>query len=173
MYLAWDNPNCFDEIMIVASENPITAVPTSMDPNDYTPGAIFGTGTDAHNDFSGTESPVYRGTGNRVQVTGLTNGQLYYFQIFTFRSGVWQAGAQISATPEAGCSGLGDGATHQYTDLPIIVAGSGGGRFRTGQHLHCSDGTPLANLWLTQARIMGLPMHRFADSTGPVESLLV
>ncbi|MEZ6114587.1 MAG: DUF1552 domain-containing protein [Pirellulaceae bacterium] len=70
-------------------------------------------------------------------------------------------------------SGLGDGATHQYTDLPIIVAGSGGGRFRTGQHLHCSDGTPLANLWLTQARIMGLPMQRFADSTGPVESLLV
>ncbi|MCA9206714.1 MAG: DUF1552 domain-containing protein, partial [Planctomycetales bacterium] len=68
---------------------------------------------------------------------------------------------------------LGDGATHQYTDLPIIVAGSGGGPFRTGQHLHCSDGTPLANLWLTQARIMGLPMQRFADSTGPVESLLV
>ncbi|MCB0554288.1 MAG: T9SS type A sorting domain-containing protein [Phaeodactylibacter sp.] len=124
MYLAWDNPNCFDEIMIVASENPITAVPTSMDPNDYTPGAIFGTGTDAHNDFSGTESPVYRGTGNRVQVTGLTNGQLYYFQIFTFRSGVWQAGAQISATPEAGCSGLGDGGRVFFNE--IHFANSGG-----------------------------------------------
>jgi hypothetical protein len=70
-------------------------------------------------------------------------------------------------------SGLGDGATHQYTDLPIIVAGSGGGRLRTGHHLHCSDGTPLANLWLTYARIMGVPIDRFADSTGSVDSLLI
>lgn len=69
-------------------------------------------------------------------------------------------------------SGLGDGATHQYTELPILVAGSGGGRLRTGQHLHCADGTPLANLWLTQAQILGLSLKRFADSTGPVETLL-
>jgi hypothetical protein len=69
-------------------------------------------------------------------------------------------------------SGLGDGATHQYTDLPIVVAGSGGGRLRTGRHLHCADGTPLANLWLTHAQIMGAPQKRFADSTGPVETLL-
>lgn len=69
-------------------------------------------------------------------------------------------------------SGLGDGATHQYTDLPIVVAGSGGGRLETGRHLHCSDGTPLANLWLTHANIMGVAAERFADSTGPVEQLL-
>jgi len=69
-------------------------------------------------------------------------------------------------------SGLGDGATHQYTDLPIVVAGSGGGRLQTGRHLHCADGTPLANLWLTQAQIMGVPAKRFADSTAAVEPLL-
>lgn len=69
-------------------------------------------------------------------------------------------------------SGLGDGATHQYTDLPIIVAGSGGGRFLTGNHLNCAEGTPLANLWLTQARICGLDIKRFADSTEPVNQLL-
>lgn len=69
-------------------------------------------------------------------------------------------------------SGLGDGATHQYTELPIIVAGNAGGRFVTGKHLHCPNGTPLANLWLTQAHLMGAPLERFADSTGPVERLL-
>jgi hypothetical protein len=69
-------------------------------------------------------------------------------------------------------SGLGDGATHQYTDLPILVAGSGGGRLKTGQHLHCPEGTPLANLWLTHAQVMGLPIERFADSVGPVSELL-
>ena len=70
-------------------------------------------------------------------------------------------------------SGLGDGATHQYTELPIIVAGSGGGRLKTGQHLHCADGTALANLWLTHAQVMGLKRERFADSTGPVQQLLI
>ena len=68
-------------------------------------------------------------------------------------------------------SGLGDGATHQYTDLPIIVAGGNGSGFRQGRHLHLPEGTPLANLWLTQARAMGVEMERFADSTGEVGGL--
>ena len=70
-------------------------------------------------------------------------------------------------------SGLGDGATHQYSELPIIVAGSGGGRLKTGHHLHCADGTSLANLWLTQAQIMGVSRDRFSNSTGTVSDLLM
>lgn len=69
-------------------------------------------------------------------------------------------------------SGLGDGATHQFNDLPIVLAGSGGGNLKLGQHLHCPDGTPLANLWLTQARTVGVKLDRFADSTGVVSQLL-
>lgn len=68
-------------------------------------------------------------------------------------------------------SGLGDGSTHQYNDLPIIMAG-GGQRVKSGLHINMPEGTPLANLWLTQARLMGLGMKRFADSTGTVEPLL-
>lgn len=68
-------------------------------------------------------------------------------------------------------SGLGDGSTHQYNDLPIIMAG-GGDRIKTGQHINLPEGTPLANLWLTQARAMGLSINEFADSTGQVEDIL-
>jgi hypothetical protein len=68
-------------------------------------------------------------------------------------------------------SGLGDGSTHQYNDLPIIVAG-GGKRVQSGQHINMPEGTPLANLWLTQAQMMGLPMERFADSTGSISQLV-
>lgn len=107
MYLAWDAPNCYDEVMVVASQSPIAAVPTSNNPGAYTAGSVFGTGTDAQGDFSGTESPVYRGTGRFAQVTGLANGQAYYFRIYTFRQGGWQPGAQVSAAPETGCSDLG------------------------------------------------------------------
>ena len=70
-------------------------------------------------------------------------------------------------------SGLGDGATHQYTDLPIIVAGSGGGQIKSGVHLHVEPGTPLANLWLTQAQALGLNRPQFADSSGVVSQLVV
>jgi len=70
-------------------------------------------------------------------------------------------------------SGLGDGSTHQYNDLPIIVAGTGGGKFKTGQHINMPEGTPLANLWLTQARAMGLKMDRFADSSGEIGAVKV
>ena len=69
-------------------------------------------------------------------------------------------------------SGLGDGSTHQYNDLPIIVAGSGGGKFKTGQHINMPEGTPLANLWLTQARAFGLNINRFADSAGEISAVL-
>jgi len=86
-------------------------------------------------------------------------------------------------------SGLGDGATHQYSALPIILAGSGGGKLITGKHLNLSvtsgpipkkdgqfqkteGGTPLANLWLTQAQVTGLKQKRYADSTGILPGLL-
>ena len=69
-------------------------------------------------------------------------------------------------------AGLGDGSTHQYNHLPIIVAG-GGKTLRSGQHINMPDGTPLANLWLTQAKVLGLEIDRFADSTGTINDLLV
>ena len=59
----------------------------------------------------------------------------------------------------------------RYNDLPIIVAGSGGGKFKTGQHINMPEGTPLANLWLTQARAMGMDIERFADSVGEISAV--
>ena len=68
-------------------------------------------------------------------------------------------------------AGLGDGATHQYNDLPVVVGG-GGGALKLGHHIHCSRGTPLANLWLAQLNVLGINEKRFADSTGPLSSIL-
>ena len=86
-------------------------------------------------------------------------------------------------------SGLGDGATHQYSSLPIIVAGSGRGKLITGKHINLSKdsgsvpkksgkypqlyhGLPLANLWLTQAKALGLEINSFADSSGEISQLI-
>jgi len=70
-------------------------------------------------------------------------------------------------------SGLGDGKDHTMNELPIVVAGSANGKLKTGRILNCPENTPLANLWLSQAQLMGTGMTQFADSTGPLNGLLV
>ena len=69
-------------------------------------------------------------------------------------------------------SGLGDGKYHTMDELPIIVAGSANGKIKTGRMINCAKRTPLSNLWLLQAQLMGTGMEKFADSTGPLEELL-
>ncbi|MBP62679.1 MAG: hypothetical protein CMJ62_14260 [Planctomycetaceae bacterium] len=68
-------------------------------------------------------------------------------------------------------AGLGDGATHQYYDLPMIVAGKAQGQIKQGRFVKMPSGTLNSNLWLTFAQLMGLEMDSFADSTGVVSDL--
>jgi hypothetical protein len=68
-------------------------------------------------------------------------------------------------------AGLGDGTTHQYNDLPIVVAGGGAGKLKLGKHVHCETGTPLANLWLTMMRALGIEAESYADSTGTLTQI--
>lgn len=68
-------------------------------------------------------------------------------------------------------AGLGDGATHQYYDLPILVAGGAQGQIRQGRTIRLQPGTLNSNLWLTFARLMGLEIESFADSSGLITDL--
>ncbi len=69
-------------------------------------------------------------------------------------------------------SGLRDGNRHSPIDLPIVVAGKAGGKFKTGQHLRFPDQTPLSNLYLTMLSAMDVPVGRFADSSDTMCELL-
>lgn len=69
-------------------------------------------------------------------------------------------------------SGIGNGARHSYDELPLIIAGSGGNAFETGRHLATPRGTPLANLWLSLAQVMGVELSEFADSTGHLKGFV-
>ena len=66
---------------------------------------------------------------------------------------------------------LGDGATHQFYDLPMIVAGKAQGQLKQGRFIKCKSGTLNSNLWLTLAQLMGLEMDEYADSTGVLSDL--
>ncbi len=62
-------------------------------------------------------------------------------------------------------SGLRDGDRHSPKNIPIVVAGQGGGKLKTGRHLAFEPNTPLANLYLGMMNTMGVEASQFGDST--------
>ena len=70
-------------------------------------------------------------------------------------------------------SGISDGNRHNHEDLPILLAGRGGGTVSPGRHLNYSSGTPLNNLYLSMLDSAGAPLDQFGDSSGRVNQLSV
>ncbi len=58
-------------------------------------------------------------------------------------------------------SGLKDGNGHKTRDLPILVAGRGGGRLSPGRRIVLPEDTPVQQLHYTFARHMGLELEDF------------
>ena len=68
-------------------------------------------------------------------------------------------------------SGNSDGNRHTHEDLPVLLAGKGGGSLKTGRHIRHAKETPVNNLWLSMLDRMGVPTPALGDSTGPLEGL--
>ncbi|HWB01050.1 MAG TPA: DUF1552 domain-containing protein, partial [Pirellulales bacterium] len=63
-------------------------------------------------------------------------------------------------------SGLSDGNRHRHDNLPVILAGRGGGAFQPGRHLRLSAATPMTNLYVRMLETMGMNVDSFGDSSG-------
>ncbi|MEE2637881.1 MAG: DUF1552 domain-containing protein [Acidobacteriota bacterium] len=57
---------------------------------------------------------------------------------------------------------------HQPWNLPLVLAGGGGGSVKGGRHLLLPDEPPLANLHLSVLDLLGLDIDGLHDSTGRV-----
>lgn len=69
-------------------------------------------------------------------------------------------------------SGIADGNAHAHHDLPVLLAGRGGGTLKPGRHLRYERETPMTNLYLSMLERMGAPIQRLGDSTAPLRSLV-
>jgi len=65
--------------------------------------------------------------------------------------------------------GMGNGNLHRHTDLPCLLAGKLGGKFKTGRHLAYPENTPMANLLVTILDKVGAHVEKMGDSTGSLE----
>jgi hypothetical protein len=63
-------------------------------------------------------------------------------------------------------SAIGDGNRHNHDELPIVLAGSGGGVATPGRHLKLKDSTPMTNLYTAMLDRAGVKAERVGDSTG-------
>jgi hypothetical protein len=68
-------------------------------------------------------------------------------------------------------SGNSDGNAHNHDDLPILLAGRGGGTVKTGRHLRYTNETPLNNLWLAMLDRVDVKVPFLGDSTGVLSGL--
>jgi hypothetical protein len=68
-------------------------------------------------------------------------------------------------------SGICDGNRHNNENLPILFAGGGGGRIKTGLHLEFRDETPVCNLFNSMLDTAGAKVDLFGDSTGRLSQL--
>lgn len=69
-----------------------------------------------------------------------------------------------------GC-GNSDGNRHTHANLPVVLAGNGGGTLHPGRHLE-TTATPMCNLYLNLLDQMGVPpLDRFGDSTARLSGI--
>ena len=61
---------------------------------------------------------------------------------------------------------IGDGNRHNHDNLPILLAGQGGGTLTPGRHVKLGKETPMTNLYLSMLDRMGVAAQRVGDSTG-------
>jgi hypothetical protein len=69
-----------------------------------------------------------------------------------------------------GCA-IGDGNRHNHDELPVVLAGAGGGTFQPGRHLLLKNSTPMTNLYVAMLNRAGVKAERVGDSTGVLEDV--
>jgi hypothetical protein len=65
--------------------------------------------------------------------------------------------------------GISDPDRHNHNDLPIVLAGRGGGTLTPGRHIVLPGETPLTNLYLSMLDRLDVPAEKIGDSTGKLE----
>jgi hypothetical protein len=68
-------------------------------------------------------------------------------------------------------SAVGDGNRHNHDELPVVLAGGGGGTVQAGRHFRPKESTPMTNLYLSMLGRMGVDAGHIGDSTGRLDNV--
>ena len=101
---------------------------------------------------------------------------VYHMQQFAYLIGRLKSVQEGDGTLLDNCmiaygSAISDPNRHNHHDLPIIMAGKGGGTIESGRYIRYPEETPLNNLWLAMLDRFGAPSQKLGDSTGVLGGL--
>jgi hypothetical protein len=66
-------------------------------------------------------------------------------------------------------SSLSDGNQHNFSPLPLVLAGTASGQVKGGRHLPFPKDTRMSNLLAAMLNKLGVPMEKFGDGTGVLD----
>jgi hypothetical protein len=154
------------DLMVLAFRTDSTRLSTFMFANDVS-GKNFGhliPGCDGgHHEFSHHQGKAEKFE-PYAKINGWHNEQLAYFldKLAAVKEG---ERTLLDNSMILSGSSISDGNSHQPDNLPILLAGKGGGTITPGRHLAFERGTPLCNLYVSMLERMGTPVESFGDST--------
>jgi uncharacterized protein DUF1552 len=135
--------------------------------------------TTSHHDLSHEDDTNPDGSATAAQLKLIQINQWYASQVAQVITALKAApegtGTMFDNTVILWCNELGIGNIHSHTNIPILLAGSAGGYFKTGQAVTMPAGTPHNRLLLSLCRAMGLSTTVFGNpkfcSDGPIAEI--
>jgi hypothetical protein len=159
------------DIMVLAFQTDSTRVATMLLAHDGSNRSFADIGIpEGHHDLSHHQ-------GNLEKIEKITEIDLFYVQQFGKFLDKLSATRDVDGKSLLDNSmivyggGNADGNRHTHVNLPILLAGAGGGTVTPGRFVK-QGGKPATNLFLCMADRMGLQnLERFGDSTGRLENI--
>ena len=121
---------------------------------------------------SDSHHPISHHGGDERKISSLVKINTYHAMLFGYflerlRSTADGEGTLLDNAMILYGSSISDSHRHDIRNLPILVAGGGGGRIQSGRHVKYAERTQrLTNLQLTMMNAMGVSTETFGDSTG-------
>ncbi len=114
--------------------------------------------------------------GDRDKIAKVTEINCYHIRQFAYLLGKWKStpdgdGTLLDHVMVTYGSALSDGNAHDHADLPLVLAGRGCGRLRSGRLVRYPKETPMANLFVSMLDRMGVPVESLGDSNGNLADL--
>ncbi len=158
------------DLQAMAFQTGLTRVTTFMYTREGSPQAYPEIGiTDGHH-------PLSHHRGNPENIEKLTQINTFHISLFAYfldkLRGIQDGdGTLLDHSMIVYGSGISDSNKHSHDNLPVLLAGNGGGAFRTGRHIAYKEPVPIANLYLTALARMGVRPESIGDSTGQLKEL--
>lgn len=158
------------DIMALAFQTDTTRVATCMFANEGSNRAYRNIGiTRGHHEISHHQGNA--DNLNQIREINRFHVRQFAYLINKLKSMTEGEGSVLDNTMLLYGSSIADGDRHDHGNLPLLLAGRGGGTILPGRHLRYTSETPMCNLLLTMLKNAGAPVASHGDSTGLLRGL--